>query len=144
MEAIKLLPWCVSVAVPFCYTSGAVTLAAQQDKSIPTESKPHPTTSKHEPEPHGSLVPGPSRGLTPPPGTSPLLVSSLPDIPLSDTLLVEHPLSHFLAIPSQGKWTTLPVVHLTILTLRGPMSYPPKLRLGVSTAPHRVMTMHLT
>ena len=31
MEAVKLLPWCVSAAVPFHYLSRVVTIAAQQD-----------------------------------------------------------------------------------------------------------------
>ena len=34
-EAVKLLPWCISVAVPFHYISRAETTAAQQDKGIP-------------------------------------------------------------------------------------------------------------
>ena len=84
MEAVKLLTLCVSVAVPFCYISEVWTIATQQDKS-------HPTASEPDPDPHGPLVPGPSRGLTPPPGTSPLLVSSLPDVPLSGIPLVGHP-----------------------------------------------------
>ena len=50
-----------------------------------------------------ALVQGPSRGLTPPPGTSSLPVSFLPDIPLSGTPLVRCPISHLLAMPSQGK-----------------------------------------
>ena len=104
-EVVKLLPWCVSVVVPFCYISGAVTIAAQQDKEFPTMSEPCPTASEPEPEPetHGSLAPGPSGGLTPPTGTSPLPVSSLPDIPLAGTPLVGHPFSDFLVIPSQRK-----------------------------------------
>ena len=75
-DAVKLLLWCVSAAVPFCYISGAITIAAQQDEGIPTIFKPCPTAS--EPEPHGSLAQGPSAGLTPPLGTTPLPVSSLP------------------------------------------------------------------
>ena len=57
-EAFKLLPWCVSVAVPFCYISEATTMAVQQDKGISIISRPCPTAP--EPEPHGLLVPGPS------------------------------------------------------------------------------------
>ena len=35
IEAIKLLPWYISAAVPFCYTSRAAPMTAQQDKGIP-------------------------------------------------------------------------------------------------------------
>ena len=100
-EAVKLLSWCISTAVPFCYISIAVTTAAQQDEGIPTIHEPCPTASQSEP--HGTLAPGPSGGLTPPPGTSPLPESSLPDIPLAGTPLVRCPFSDFLAVPTQGK-----------------------------------------
>ena len=118
-------------------------MQAQQDEGIPTVLEPCPTASELEPESHVSPVPGPSGDLTPPPRTS-LPVSFLPDIPLSGTPLVGCPFSDLLAIPSQGKWTTLLVVHLTIITPRRPMSAPQKLRLGVSTAPHGVMTIYPT
>ena len=78
------------------------------DEGIPTMSEPCPTTSDPEPEPHGSLSPGPSRCLTPPPGTFPLPVSSQPDIPLSGTPLVGHPFLHLPTTPSQGKWDHSP------------------------------------
>ena len=94
------------MVVPFHYISGAVTIAAQQDEGFPTISEPHPTASELEPEsdpePHGSLAPNPADGLIPPPGTSPLPVSFLPDIPLAGTLLVGCPFPDLLAIPSQG------------------------------------------
>ena len=98
-EVVKLLPWCISVAVPFHYICGPVTIAAQQDEDIPTISKPCATASEPESEPHGSLAPGPSSGLTLLPGTLTLPVSSLPDIPLAGTPLVVHLFSDFLAIP---------------------------------------------
>ena len=56
-----------------------------------------------EPEPCGSPAPGPSRGLTPPPWTSPLLVSSMPDIPVSSTPLVGYPFPHLPTTSSQEK-----------------------------------------
>ena len=90
-EAVMLLPWCIFVAVPFCYTSGPVTIDAQWDESISTISEPSPTACEPEPEPHGSPVTGPSGGLTPPPGTPLLPVSSLPDIPLVGTSMVGCP-----------------------------------------------------
>ena len=82
-EAVKLLPWCISAVMPFHYISRLVTIAAQQDKGIPTVSEPSPTAP--EPEPHGSSNPGLSGGLTLPTGTPPLPVSSLPDMPLAGT-----------------------------------------------------------
>ena len=100
-EAIKLLLWCISAAKPFHYISRMMTIATQQDESIPTMSKPCPTASA--PELHTSPVPGASRGLTPPPGTSPLPVSFLSDIPLSGAPLAGCPFSGLLAIPLTGK-----------------------------------------
>ena len=100
MEAVKLLPWCISTVVPFCYISRAATAAAQQDKGILIISRPCPTVP--EPEPHDSPVLGPSGVLTPPPVTFPLPVSSLPDIPLAGTPLLGYPFAD-LAIPSKGK-----------------------------------------
>ena len=37
-EAVTLLPWCISVAVPFCYISRAIATAAQQDEDVSTIS----------------------------------------------------------------------------------------------------------
>ena len=106
-EAVKLLPWCISAAVPFDYISRPATIAVQQDKGIPTVSEPYPTASEPEPQPqpqpHGSPAPDPSGALTPPPGTPPLPVSSLPDIPLVGTPLMGWSFSDLLAIPSQKK-----------------------------------------
>ena len=144
MEAIKLLPWCISVVVPFCYTSGALSTATQQDEGISIMSKPHMTASEPEPESHGLPVPGPPRGLTPTPGTSFLLVPSLPDIPLSGAPLIGHPFSNLLAIPSQGKWDHTPSGSLDPHPTKRTHNHPPKLRLGMSTAPHGVMTIHPT
>ena len=56
MEAVKLLPWYVSMAVPLCYISVAATTATHQDKGVFIASKPGPTVP--EPEPHGLPVPG--------------------------------------------------------------------------------------
>ena len=42
-RAVKLLPWCISVVVPFCYISGPVTIAAQQDEGVLIGSEPSPT-----------------------------------------------------------------------------------------------------
>ena len=102
-EAAKLLPWCISVAVPFCYISGTITTAAQQDEGFPTTPEPCSTASELAPEPHCSWALGPPGGLTPPPRTSLLPVSSLPDIPLTGTSMMGCLFSYFLAIPSQGK-----------------------------------------
>ena len=55
MKAIRLLLFCITVAVPFHYISGIVANVSQQDEGIPAMSEPHPT----EPDPHALLVPGP-------------------------------------------------------------------------------------
>ena len=83
-EAIKLLPWCLSMVVPLLYEVG--TMAAQQDKGVSIVSGPYPIVP--EPEPHGLLVLGPSGVLNPSLVTSPAPVSSLPDIPLEGTSLL--------------------------------------------------------
>ena len=106
MEAVRLLPWCVSAVVPLCYISGATTMAAQQDEGIPIVSRPCPTAL--ETKPPGSPVAGPSEGLTPPSVTFPLPVSFLPDIPLAGTPLLGNPFADLLAIPSKGKWDHSP------------------------------------
>ena len=85
-EAIKLLPWCLSVVVPLCYISEAASVAAHQDESISIASEPCPTVL--DPEPHGLPVPDPSGSLIPPPVMSPLPVYSIPDIPLDGTPLL--------------------------------------------------------
>ena len=79
MEAIKSLPWCVSVVVPFCYISEAITMATQQDKDTSIVSWSCHTVPK--PESCGSPVSGPSGVLTPPPMMPPPPVSSMSDIP---------------------------------------------------------------
>ena len=99
MEAIKLLPWCISVVVPFYYISEATTMATQWDEGISIVSGFCPTVP--EPEPCGSPVPGLSGVPTPPP------VSSLPDIPLAGNPLLGCPFAG-LAIPSKEKWDHSP------------------------------------
>ena len=100
-EAIKLLPWCVSVVVPFHYIRRAAAMTAQQDEGISIVSGPCPTVP--EPELHGLPVPGPSGGMTPPLVTCPLPIPSLADILLAGTPLLEHPFADFLVIHSRRK-----------------------------------------
>ena len=138
MEAIKLLPLCISVVVPLCYISETATTATQQDEGISIVSEPCHTAP--ESEPHGLLVAGPSGVPTPPLVMSPLPVSSLPDIPSGWYSLV----TTFFCWPiysSTGKVrTTLPVTHSTIFMLKRTCMLPPqKSRLGVNIAPHGVM-----
>ena len=140
-EAVKLLPWCISAAVHFYYISRPVTIAAQQDEGIPTVSEPCLTA--HEPELCGSPVPGPSGGLTLPPGTPPLPVSPLPDIPLAGTPMLGNPFSDFLPSPYRKGETNLPAICLIIITPRGPMFAPQKLRQGLNPALLRVTKTHL-
>ena len=91
-DSIKLLPWCISAAVPLSYRSGMVATATQQDEDISAAS-----------EPHGSLAPCPSSSPVHPPGTPPLPVPPLLDIPLVGTPPVGHPFAEFLAISTQKK-----------------------------------------
>ena len=108
MEAVKLLPWCVTVAMPLWCISGAVATAIQLVEGIPSISELCPTEPK--PEPCGSPPPGPSRVLTSPWGTSPPLVPSIPDIPLLGTSLVGQscPLNHLLTreVGPLSQWFT--------------------------------------
>ena len=101
MEAIKLLPWCISMVVPLYYICEVTATAAQQDVVISIVSGPCPTVP--ESEPHGSPVPGPSGVPTPSPVTSPSPVSSLLDIPLEGTPLLGHSFAGP-AITPKGKW----------------------------------------
>ena len=101
MEAIKLLPWCVSMAVPLGYMSKAATIATHQDEGASIASEACPTTP--EPEPCGSPVPGPSGVLTPQQAMSLLPGFSMPDIPLDGTPLLGHSFAG-LTIPLKGKW----------------------------------------
>ena len=105
IEAIKVLPWCVSMAVPLHYIGKAATMAIHQDEGISIASEPCPTVP--EPEPHSSLAPGPSGVLTPPSVMSPLPVFSIPDIPLDGTPLLGCS-SAGLTIPPKGKWDHTP------------------------------------
>ena len=104
--AVKLLLRRVTVVVPLHYISGAVATATQLVEDIPSMSELCPT--EPEPEPCGLQAPGPSRALTSPPGTSPSLVSSIPDIPLSGTPLVGHPFPYLSTTSSQEKWDHCP------------------------------------
>ena len=103
MEAITLLPWCISMAVPLHYIRKAATMAAQQDEGVSIVSRPCLTVL----EPHGSPVLGPSGVLTTSLATSPPPVSSLPDIPLEGTSLLGCSFAG-LTIPPKGKWDHSP------------------------------------
>ena len=104
-EAIKLLSWCISEAVPLHYISEAATMAAHQDEGISVASEPCPTAPKGEP--CRSLVPGPHGVLTPPLAMSPVLVFSIPDIPLDGTPFLGHCFAG-LTIPPKGKYDHYP------------------------------------
>ena len=51
MEAVKVLPLCISAVVPFHYTGGATVKVAQQDNGISIMSGSCSTVL--EPKPHG-------------------------------------------------------------------------------------------
>ena len=76
-----------------------------EDEGISIASKICPTVP--EPEPHGSLAPGPSGFLTPLLVMSPLPMFSIPDIPLDGTPLLGCSFAGQ-AIPQKGKWDHTP------------------------------------
>ena len=123
------------MAVPFCYISGAITIAAQQDEDVPTISNPCPTASEPDPEPHGLLASGPSGSTAPSPGTPPLPVSSLPDIPWVGTPLVGHPFSDLLTISSQNKWDHTPSSSLDHHHTKRTHVWSPEVEVGVEPSP---------
>ena len=141
MEAIKLLPWCISAVVPFCYISRAATMAVQQDEgaSIMFGPQSHCTWAR-------------ALWLTSS-GSIQRSISSTSNFPSTHALLSRY--SHgryslvevfFCRPPShsfKGKarppsqWFTQPSS-----CKGGPASPPQKLRLEVSTAACRGMTIH--
>ena len=104
---------------PCLYISTVVATATRLVEGVPSMSELHPM--EPEPEPYCSPAPGPSRVLTSPPGTSPPLVSSTPDIPLLGTPLVGHSFPYLSTTSC-----------LTALKLRGPESPLVKSRKEVS------------
>ena len=92
----KLLPWCISSAVPLCYMSNALATAMQQDKDVPATST--------VPKPEGSLAPSPPNSPAFQTWTLPLPVPPLPDIPFVGTIPVGCPFAGFIAGPTQKKW----------------------------------------
>ena len=79
-DLIKLLPWHVSSAVPFCYVGEALATTVQQGENVQS------TTAA--PQPEGSLAPGPLSSPAHPTGTLPPLMPLLPDIPFVGTPVV--------------------------------------------------------
>ena len=104
-EAITLLPWHISAVVSLHYISKAATMAVHRDEGISIASEPCPTVP--EPEPHGSLGPGPSGVLTLPPVMCPLPAFSIPNIPLDGTPLLGCSFAG-LTIPPKEKWDYTP------------------------------------
>ena len=127
-HSIKLLPWCISSTVPLYYMSGTIATAMQQDEDIPAAS-----------EPEGSLAPGPSSSPAHPPRTPPLQVPPLLDIPFVGTPWWDAHMLISLPSPHRKSKTTLPVVHSTIITTRGPALTPKRSKHGENTALHRGM-----
>ena len=138
MEAVKLLPWCISTVVPLCYISEAATMATHQDENISIASEPCPTVP--EAEPYGSLVPGPSGVLTSPPVMSPFPVFSISNIPRDGTPLLGCSFAG-LTIPPKGKQDHTPSDSPNHPHIKRTLQ---KSRLGVNIVPHRAMTICLT
>ena len=95
-DLIKLLPWCVSSAGPFCHVGEVLATAMQQGKNVQSTA----TAAELE----GSLALDPSSSPAHPIGTPPLPGPPLPDIPFVGTPQVGHPFAEFLAISTEKKW----------------------------------------
>ena len=95
-DAIKLLPWCLTSAVPFHYIGEALATAMQQGENSPT------TTAA--PKVVGSMAGGPSSSPAHPTETLPPLILLLLDIPFVVTPPVGHPYPEFIASPTPEKW----------------------------------------
>ena len=130
MESIKLLPWCISSAVPSQYISEALAATVQLGENAPA------TTAA--PKPKESTTQGPS-GSPAHHSETPPIIPLLFDLPFMGTLLVRHPFGEFLTTSTQKNGTAPPVVHSTSITTRGPVLTPKKSKLGVITAPLRLM-----
>ena len=98
-----LLPWCVNAAMPLCYISRVVGYFHLTGGGHPLSVRTVPYRAwARALLAHQLQVP--PRALTPPSGSSPPLVSSIPDIPLSGTPLVGHPSPFLSTTSSQEKW----------------------------------------
>ena len=95
-DLIKLLPQCVSSAVPLHYMSKALTTTVWQEEDVPV------TITVPMLEDSQALNPSDSpAGQT---GTPPLPMPPFLDIPFVDTFLVWHPFAGFSAGPIQKMW----------------------------------------
>ena len=96
-DSMKLLPWCVSMAVPLHYLRRMMATITQLDEEIPAA-----------PEPEDLPNPGPSSSPVHPSRTLPLPVPPLPDIPLVGTPPLGCPFAEFIAISTQKKQDCCP------------------------------------
>ena len=95
-NSMKLLPWCISSAVPLHYMNKALATAAQQEEDVPATI----TVPKSE----GSQALHPSDSPNCQTGTPPLPLLPFLDIHFVCTPPVGHPFAGFSASPTQKKW----------------------------------------
>ena len=138
METIRLLPWCVSVVVPPHYIGQAATMATQQDEGISTISGPCPlclsmSLKAHQFQVHLRFQP--LNQQCPLHQCLPCQTSPWQVLPCYDILLLAY------SFLQRESGTTPPMTHLIIFTPRGLPLPTEKLRSGVSTTPHGVMTI---
>ena len=125
-NSVKLLPWCISSAVPLHYMNEALTTAVQWEEDVPM------TTTV--PKPEGTQFPDPTTSLAHHTGTPPPLVPLLLDIPFVGTSHVGCPFAGFIVSPMQKKQNCSPTD-----TLGGTMLTPKRLSIGGNTAVYRAM-----
>ena len=133
-NSIKLLPWCISSTVTLHYLSGVLTTDTHQGEDIPA------TTTASEPK--GSPAPGSSSSPAHPPGTPPLPVPPLLDIPFVSTPPVRYPFAELPAVPSQKKWDCFPSSSLNHHHDKRIHVNSQEVKVGVNTALQWVMKTH--
>ena len=90
-DMVKLVPWCISSAIPLCYMNEVLATMVQQREDIAV------TTTA--PEPEGSQALAPSDSPSHQTGTPHLPVPPLLDIPFVGTSLVGCPFTGFIVDP---------------------------------------------
>ena len=94
-KLVKLLPWCISSAIPLHYLNEALAMTVQQKEDIPV------TTTA--PELEGSQILAPSDSPAHQTGTPSLPVPFLLDIPVVGTTPFGCPFAGFIVSPMKKK-----------------------------------------
>ena len=99
-ESKKLLPWCISSGVPFCYMDDTLVTTVLQGKNA--------TATTAAPRPEKPPAPGFSSSPTHLTETPPVILL-LPDLPFVGSPHVRHPFFESAAGPLQEKWDHSPI-----------------------------------